>query len=71
MAFDKVWHKGLIVKLSQNGISGNLLEILSDFLSDRKQRVLPNGQKSIWEDVNDHVWDHPLRQSYLLMINFF
>ena len=34
--FDKVWHKGLIFKLSQNGISGNLLDILSDFLSDRK-----------------------------------
>ena len=32
--FDKVWHKGLIFKLSQNGISGNLLDILSDFLSD-------------------------------------
>ena len=36
-AFDKLWHKGLIFKLSPNGISGNLLEILSDFLSDRKQ----------------------------------
>ena len=36
-AFDKVWPKGLIFKLSQNGISGNLLDILSDFLSDRKQ----------------------------------
>ena len=36
-ASDKVWHKGLIFKLSQNGISGNLLDILSDFLSDRKQ----------------------------------
>ena len=24
-AFDKVWHEGLILKLSRNGISGNLL----------------------------------------------
>ena len=54
-AFDKVWHKGLIFKLSQNGISGNLLDILSDFLSDRKQRVVLNGQKSTWENVNAGV----------------
>ena len=45
-AFDKVWHKVPIFKLSQNGISGNLLDILSDFLSDTKQRVVLNGQKS-------------------------
>ena len=54
-AFDKVWHKGLIFKLSQNGISGKLLDILSDFLSDRKQRVVLNGQKSTWENVNAGV----------------
>ena len=54
-AFDKVWHKGLIFKLSQNGISGNLVDILSDFLSDRKQRVVLNGQKSTWENVKAGV----------------
>ena len=45
-AFDKVWHEGLIFKLKQNGISGDLLQILSDFLSNRKQRVVLNGQNS-------------------------
>ena len=34
--FDRVWHKGLPFKLSQNDISGNLLNLLSGFLSDRK-----------------------------------
>ena len=38
-AFDKDWHEGLIFKLKQNGISGELLRISSDFLSNRKQRV--------------------------------
>ena len=32
-AFDKVWHEGLLLKLNQNGISGNLLKLLRDFLS--------------------------------------
>ena len=30
-AFNKVWHKGLIYKLKQNGIAGNLLNTLSNF----------------------------------------
>ena len=34
--FDKVWHEGLIFKLKQNGISGNLLNPLCDFLRNRK-----------------------------------
>ena len=32
-AFDKVWHEGAILKLKQNDISGDLLNILTDFLS--------------------------------------
>ena len=30
--FNKVWHHGLIFRLKQNGISGNLLNLLSNFL---------------------------------------
>ena len=33
-AFDKVWHDGIIYKLSQNGISGNLLNLPEDFFLD-------------------------------------
>ena len=54
-AFDKVWHDGLIFKLKQNGISGNLLNLLSNFLRNRKQRVVLNGQTSSWADVNAGV----------------
>ena len=35
-AFDKVWHKDLLFKLKQNGISGNLLNVITDFLYQRK-----------------------------------
>ena len=56
-AFDKVWHEGLLLRLSLNGISGNLLKLLRDFLYCRKQRVgavslVLNGQNSSWENVN-------------------
>ena len=39
-AFNKVWHKGIIFKLTQNGILGKLLSVLSDFLKDRKEDFL-------------------------------
>ena len=54
-AFDKVWHKGLIFKLKQNGISGNLLSTLTDFLTFRKQRVVLNGQLSSWCNIESGV----------------
>ena len=46
--FDKVWHSGVIFKLEQNGISGDLLNILIDFFSNREQRVVLNDQISAW-----------------------
>ena len=54
-AFDKVWYKGLLFTLSQNGISGSLLDLLSSFLSDRKQRVVPNGQTSARQNVTTSI----------------
>ena len=42
--FDKGRCGVLIFKLQQNGISGNLLDVLRNFLNDRKQRVVPYGQ---------------------------
>ena len=47
-AFDKVWHEGLIFKLKQNGIEGKLLNLFSDYLANRKQRVVLNGMESNW-----------------------
>ena len=50
-AFDKVWHHCVILKLKQNFISGNLLKIIEDFLSNRYKRVVLNGQFSGWTAV--------------------
>ena len=54
-ALDKVWHEGLLLKLSLNGISGSLLKLLRDFLYCRKQRVVLNGQNSSWQNANAGV----------------
>ena len=54
-AFNKVWHKGLIYKLSHCGISGNLLQWFQNYLSRRKQRVTINGQYSKWGNLNAGV----------------
>ena len=59
-AFDKVWHKGLTFKLSQKGISGNLLDILSDFLSDFLFLMVknPHGKMLMQAFVSVPFWDH-------------
>ena len=54
-AFDKVWHAGLIFKLQQNGIEGKLLNLFSNYLSNRKQRVVLNGMESSWGNVKAGV----------------
>ena len=54
-AFDKVWHEGLIFKLKQNGILDKILNIITDFLSFRKQRVVLNGQASPWVSIKAGV----------------
>ena len=45
-AFDKVWHDGLIFKLGQNWVTGNLLKLLQNYLKDREERVVLNGTHS-------------------------
>ena len=70
-------YDGVIFKLEQNGISGDLLNILVDFLSNRKQRVVLNGQISAWASVNAEVLEgsilgpfrHYPRSYYFLFIS--
>ena len=54
-AFDKVWHRGLLFKLRQNGIKGNLLSWISNYLSSRKQSVQINSATSSSLSVNAGV----------------
>ena len=47
-AFDRVWHRGLLYKLQAVGISGPLLQWFTDYLNNRKQRVVLPGVASNW-----------------------
>ena len=50
-SFDKVWHDGL----EQNSISGNLLGIFQNNLSNRKQRVVLNASFSDYCSIKSGV----------------
>ena len=41
--------------MKQNGISGNLLNVITNFLCQRKQRVVLNGQHSSWTNIEAGV----------------
>ena len=45
-AFDRAWHTCFIFKLKYTRVSGLLLSWFSDYLNDRKQRVVLPGTKS-------------------------
>ena len=54
-AFDEVWHEGFIFKLKQNGIKENLIKLLENCLSNRKQKEVLNGMHSEWGLTNSGV----------------
>ncbi len=54
-AFDKVPHHRLIKKIESYGIKGELLDWVKDFLRNRKQQVVVNGQKSGKMDVTSGI----------------
>ena len=54
-AFDKVPHKRLLSKVEQVGIGGPIHRWISDWLLDRKQRVVLNGKCSNWQSVTSGV----------------
>ena len=53
MAFDTVWHAGLLHKLKSYGISGQIFGLISSFLSNR--RVILDGKSSQEYSVNAGV----------------
>ena len=54
-AFDRVWHAGLLHKFKPYGISGQILGLISSFLSNKRLRVVLNGKSSQEYPVNAGV----------------
>ena len=54
-AFDVVCHKRLLVKLRAIGISGKVLAWIEDWLSNRRQKVIVEGESSEWASVESSV----------------
>ena len=54
-AFDKVPHKRLVQKLNYYGIAPVLVNWIKEFLSDRKQKVMVNGECSTWYEVTSGI----------------
>ena len=54
-AFDTVPHERLLTKLHAYGIRGKVLLWIRDFLNERKQRVVLNGEESNWLDVTSGI----------------
>ena len=54
-AFDKVPHARLVEKIKAYGIKGELLDWISDFLSNREQRVIINNESSEIKKVTSGI----------------
>jgi hypothetical protein len=70
-AFDRVWYNGLLFKLKQYGIFGNLLVWFERYLSGRSQRVVLKGSNSEWKTINAGVPQGSILEPllFLLFIN--
>ena len=54
-AFDKVCHDGLMFKLKSYGVDSQLLLLLKNYLRNREQRLVLNGQISEWKRIYSRV----------------
>ncbi len=54
-AFDRVWHAGVLFKLEQCGITGPLLKWFENYLENRKQKVVLNGEESSTLNITSGV----------------
>ena len=50
-AFDKVPHQRLILKLKSHGMGTSIINWIQQWLTDRRQKILVDGEVSSWKSV--------------------
>ena len=54
-AFDKVPHQRLMLKLKSHGMGNSIINWIEQWLNDRRQRVVVDGEVSSWKPVLSDV----------------
>ena len=54
-AFDKVPHQRLLLKLKSHGMGEGIIRWIEKWLTDRRQRVVVEGEASNWKSVQSGV----------------
>lgn len=68
-ASDKVRHNGLLVKLQNYGLCGNILGWIGNYLFDRQQKVEIDGFTSNTETINAGVTQGSVLGSFLFLLH--
>ena len=48
-------HEGILFKLKENGVTGNVINFLENYLKNRKERVVSNGSTSDFFSIESGV----------------
>ena len=67
-AFDRVWHEGLLSKISHYGLSP-ISKVIESFLTNRQIRVLLDGSHSSWHNINSGVPQGSVLAPTLFLLN--
>ena len=67
-AFDRVWHAGLLTKLSSFGITGQLNNWFSNYLSGRAQRVVLGREQSVLMPIKAGVPQGSVLEPILFLV---
>ena len=69
-AFDKVPHQRLILKLKSHAMGNSIINWIEQWLTDRRQRVIVDGEVSSWKSVLNGVPQGSVLGSILFFVYF-